>query len=84
MGTLKVSSKDSVPRTCRLPQETRGAVGLGLGTTSLTLDVVWGCAQERSAGSRWMRGEGQPRSGPGLRCLRLLLQPGARRQLQEW
>lgn len=56
MGTLKLSSKEPVPRTCHLPQEACGAVGLGLGTTSLTLDVVWGCAQERSAGSRWVRG----------------------------
>lgn len=47
MRTLKMSSKEPVPSTHCLPQEARAAGGLGLGTAGLTLDAVWGCAQER-------------------------------------
>lgn len=37
MGTLKVSSKEPMPRTHCLPQEACTAVGLGVGTAGLTL-----------------------------------------------
>lgn len=50
MGTLKVSSEEPVPRTCCLPQEAHGAVGLDLGTTNLTLEQV--CGKQLGEGVR--------------------------------
>lgn len=53
-GDFESVLKKAGAQECRLPQEARGAVGLGLGlgTSSLPLDVVWGCAQEQVCGKQ--------------------------------
>lgn len=53
MRTLKMSSKEPVPRTHCLPQEARAAGGLGLGTAGLPgrgVGVCTGAGVQEAAG----------------------------------